>query len=1017
MMLEYRVISPVLVGRSRPVSAARELLERAAGGAGGVLLVTGEAGVGKSRLLRATADDARSAGFVTLQGACFEADRAIPYAPLLDLVRSFASSASAAVAAHCFTHAGPELVTLFPELRSILVDAEPLIALDPEQDRRRLFFAIGRAIESVSKSQPVLIVFEDVHWSDEATLDLIVHLARAIVAQPVVLAISHRTDEVGTALAHALTELDRTRLALELPLGRLSPSEVATMLAAVFGEAEGIDEHFVDTLHGYTEGNPFFVEEVLKGLIATGTLERTTDRWTARPLTTVQVPRTATDAVRRRLSGLSNAARQTATLAAVAGRRFDFTLLRALSGLDESTLLAHVKELVAAQLVEEETTERFAFRHALTREAIYAELLTRERAATHRRVAEALERQHEGALTPHLSALAYHCFEGGDWARARRFAAAAATHALALHAPREALAQVQRALTAAEREAAGEGDGPDTDLLMSRGRALETLGDFVGAEADFSAVLARARSAGERRLEWRALHALGMLWAAWDQDRAGHYRREALSLSREIGDPALVAHSLNRVGNWHSNVERTVPALSHHAEALTLFEGLRDARGVAETVDLIAMTHHVAGDGLVATEYYERAIDLFTELGDRRGLAQALALLVHAGPSFHYSATAFGSSSLIDGLLASERPVRLAQEIGWRAGEAFCRFLLADAFGWRGVYDRALKLGQSSLAIAQEIDNVQWQCGASNALGAIHLDLLALREARRHFESGYALARRIASPTWTRWTGARLGVALAQLGEPRAALELLDAAATFGVTDGRRDRDGQMLTLGERRLRVARAEVLLAAGDAAGALEVVNERLGAEQSGRSAGGPRVPRLRLIRARALTELDQLDAAEEALCAAREDAALTGGLGILWRAHAMLGHLHRRRRRRSESAEAFATARGLVEQLSITIPDQALRATFLREAAALVPAERPPSRQQAAKAAYAGLTRREREVAQLVATGKSNRGIARALGIGERTVEDHVANALAKLDFSSRAQLAAWAVQRGLEKPQG
>ncbi|MFP5354303.1 MAG: ATP-binding protein, partial [Gemmatimonadota bacterium] len=591
MLVEQSVVCPVLIGRAAPLTAAHHTLERARAAHGSTLLVSGEAGIGKSRLVRAAVERGRDLGFVTLQGACFEADRAQPYAPVLDMVRALSATTSPALAAHYFAPASAELVALFPELRSLFPDTPAREAVDPEEDRRRLFHALAEAVHAIGKVQPLLMVFEDVHWSDEATLDLVLHLGRRISAQPVALILTFRSDEVGARLARLLADLDRARCASELFLRPLGAADVSAMLQAIFGQQAALGPAFVDGLHALTEGNPFFVEEVLKALVLAGDLVHADGAWRARPLEQVRVPRTATEAVGRRLAGLSEAARRVASVAAVAGRRFDFGLLQALTQHDEGALLALVKELVEAQLVVEESAEVFAFRHALTRESIRTQLLGRERVALHRAIAAVLEQAADGGAHDVDDALAYHAFEAGAWETARRAALRAAAHAVALSAPREALQHYERAVAAT----LNAGQRPDPSLLVARGRAHETVGAFPQANDDFTAALDAARAAGDRRGEWAALHALGMLWAARDYQRAGRYRREALEVARAIGDPALVAHSLNRVGNWYVNREDPHSGIPHHDEALAIFERAGDQRGVAETVDLLAMAHHIAG--------------------------------------------------------------------------------------------------------------------------------------------------------------------------------------------------------------------------------------------------------------------------------------------------------------------------------------------------------------------------------------------------------------------------------------
>jgi DNA-binding CsgD family transcriptional regulator len=990
MLVEQIVVCPVLVGRDAPLSAGFHALDRARAAHGGALLVSGEAGIGKSRFVRAMLERGRSLGFLTLQGACFEADRAHPYGPILDLVRGLAATNSPALVEHYFAPAGVELVTLFPELRTIFSDTTARQTLDPEEDRRRLFHSFTEAIHTLGKVQPVLLVIEDVHWSDDATLDLMLHLARRISADPISVILTFRSDEVGTRLGRLLADFDRARCASEVSLNPLGVHDVSTMLQSIFGAQVAFGSTFVNTLHGLTEGNPFFIEEMLKGMMVAGDLARTDGAWRARPLDNVHVPRTATEAVGRRLAGLSGEARKVASIAAVAGRRFDFGLLQALTTHGEAELLSLVKELVDAQLVIEESADRFAFRHALTREAIRARLLARERVALHRAIATALEQDHAHRPQDDTDdALAYHTFEAGVWDAARRYALRAAARALTLSAPREALQHFERAVTATENA----GLPADASLLIGRGQVNETLGAFGLANDDFTAALAAARATDDRRTEWMALHALGMLWAARDYDRAGHYRQDALEVARAIGDPVLLARSLNRVGNWFANREEPHSGIPHHNEALAIFEQVADARGVAETVDLLAMAHHVAGAQAVATTMYERSVELFSTLDDRRGLANALAVLAVCGPSHHASPGPVGTSIHSAALLRDERAIGLAVDIGWRAGEAFARYLLADCLAWRGEYRRALQLARESLAITQEIEHLQWECGTRRVLGVIALDLGASGEAIAQFSAAHDIARRLGSATWTRWTGASLAIALARAGQSDQATAVLDAVDhTLPQSTAR----GELRTLGERFMGMARAEIALATGNPAEALDIIGE---AESNG-------APRVGLMRAEALVLLERWDEAAKTLDSARTEVVRQGARALLWRIEATCGAVHLGQRHRLDARRSFDAARSAAEEIMSEL-EPAFEASFRSSVDRLAPP--PPERTagQAARDAHGGLTRRERDTAALVAQGKSNRAIARQLGIGERTVEGYVASVLAKLGFTSRAQIAVWA----------
>ncbi len=994
MPTEQTVICPVLIGRAAPLATIGHTLDRARDAQGTTLLVSSEAGVGKSRLVRAMAERARAAGFVTLQGACFETDRAQPYAPVLDLVRVLATTTSPALVAHYFAPAGTELVTLFPELRSIF-HQEARAEVDPQEDRRRLFHSLGEAVRLLGQAQPLLMVIEDVHWSDDATLDLLLHLARSIRPQRIALVLTFRSDEIGTRLARLLADLDRARCAVEVSLRSLDLAEVEAMVAAIFGSETAFEPSFVASLHGLTEGNPFFVEEVLKALVVGGDLARVDGAWRARPLEHVRVPRTATEAVGRRLAGLTEGAREVASVAAVAGRRFDFELLHALTTHGEAELLSLVKELVEAQLVVEESANRFAFRHALTREAIRARLLTRERVALHRAIATALEQQYAGKIQDAEDALAYHTFEAGEWEHAKRYALAAAAHALTLGAAREALQQFERAATATGKL----GERPDPPLLLARGRAYETLGAFANANDDFLTALDAARAAADRRVEWMALHALGMLWAARDYERAGSYRHSALEVARAVGDPTLIAQSLNRVGNWYINREDPHSGIPYHDEALAMFENARDRRGVAETVDLLAMANHLAGAQGTAVPLYERAVALFTGIDDRRGLANALSVLVACGPSHHASAGPVCTSVHTPDLLTSERAIRLATDIGWRAGEAFSRYLLADCLAWRGDFERALRRARESLAIAVEIEHLQWQCGARRVLGLIALDLHALPDALAHLESAYDIALRLASATWTRWTAAPLAIAQARAGRPDRGAAVLDEVQRIVRGSPAIASGGESVprTLGERYLAIARAEVALAAGAPNEALAALSEQDAAQ----------TPRAALLRARAASALERWDDAATWLGVALVEVRAQKARPLVWRIAAAEGAIQLAQRQRLAARHSFDVARSEAAGLVESLDEPALVAAFRSYVDQVAPPPSARTATQTAKAAHGGLTRRERDTAALVAKGKSNRAIARTLGIGERTVEGYVAAALSKLGFASRSQLAVWA----------
>src|SRR2546426_4451156 len=451
------VICPVVIGRVQEVAHLRMLVDRAQSGEGQVALVCGEAGIGKSRLVAEVKTEAVSRDFLLMQGSCFPTDHAIPYAPLLDLLRSHFSSHSSALTAPEARPAAQAFLPLLPDLGHVLAGGPPpstLALLDPEQEKRRRFETLAQFLTGLTRGRPVLCVLEDLHWSDDTSLEFLHYLARRCAAHRLLPLLIYRSDEVRSSLRHFLAQLDRERLAQEILLARLTQDEVEAMLQAIFSLPSlprSTRVELADPLYTLTEGNPFFVEEILKSLMASGEIFYANGTFQRIELRELHIPRSVQDAVQQRTDQLSESARRVVILAAVAGRRFDFALLQALTKHDEDHLLQLFKELMAAQLVVEESAEQFAFRHALTQQAVYADLLVRERRALHRRVAETIERLYAATLEAHLPDLAYHFSEAGVFEKALLYAQRAGERAQRLFAPRAAIEQFTRAADAAQR--------------------------------------------------------------------------------------------------------------------------------------------------------------------------------------------------------------------------------------------------------------------------------------------------------------------------------------------------------------------------------------------------------------------------------------------------------------------------------------------------------------------------------------------------------------------------------------
>ncbi len=514
------LVCPVLIGRASYLEALLHLMEQACAGSGQTVLIAGEAGIGKSRLIteatrRMTMPQAQVPfpAVLILQGRCFEPDTALPYAPLLDALRNFLTSCAPDEIAHAFDPATAELIKLLPELATLVPASTSRPVLEPEQEKHRLFQSLTLFFAHLAATGPLLLILEDVHWSDEASLEFLLYLARRIASHPILLLLTYRSEQVQGGLARFLIGVDRERLATELTLSLLNNSDVAAMIGTIFGLPHAVPANVLEMIVPLAEGNPFFLEEILKALLTAGEIEVQDGTLELKPLEDagdqrLHLPRSVQLAVQQRLDHLSPDARHLLDLASVAGRRFDFGLLQALTEHNETELVHLVKQLILAQLVVEESPDVFAFRHALTQQAVYTDLLARERKALHRLIAQTMEHLYADAPEGHLGDLAYHFYAAGAWAKVLEYAQRAGEQAQSLYAPRAAIEHLTHALEAARHLSLI----PSSSLFRARGQAYETLGEFEEARVDYEQAFDAGGLAHDSLAEWQSLFDLGFLW-------------------------------------------------------------------------------------------------------------------------------------------------------------------------------------------------------------------------------------------------------------------------------------------------------------------------------------------------------------------------------------------------------------------------------------------------------------------------------------------------------------------------
>ena len=978
-----KYLTPEIVGRNDELTLLHKTLAEVQDGAGNCVLISGEAGIGKSRLMREIKELSGKIGFTTMTGRCFEQDISLPYAPLIDMLRSFLVMDPALKMSRFPETLAEKIANFLPEIKIEMQSNKPGGLSNPEEEKRKLFETLANFIVIGSEKKPVIITIEDIHWSDASSLEFLLFLVRRIALYPVMLLLSYRPDESNDILNVFLSGLDREPVVQSVKLKPFSLNEVEQMLKVIISQTDPLSVEFLTVVYNLTDGNPFFTEEIFTSLISSGDIYHTKEGWRRKNLSQINIPDNIQRLIEWRIKPLSLPAIHLLELAAVSGRSFDLTVLKSLTGKSDVELLDMIKELMKAHLVVEENADQFAFRHALTREALYSRLLGKERQILHGEMAVAIENIYSDTIELHVEALSYHYFEAADWKKAYEYAQRAGEKAIAKNAPHAAIDHLTRAISAGERINTSNGL---TSLYRLRGMAYDTLGIFEKARQDFESALNAGKAEQNDHDVWQSYLDLSLLWASRDYKMTGLYCQKALDLANSMDDQATISHSLNQLGNWLMNDGKPFEAIQYHLEAKEIFEKLNDQSGIATTLDLLAMTSNMCGDVEGTLAYYGQAIPILRAMNDRQTLSSCLA---------NMSLYTLNQDD-------AEEAVQLAQNIDWRSGEAYGLVSFSWTLFNACLYDKALEIGAQSLKIARSIEHPQWIASSLIFSGLYYLELLELDKAQKSLEEGLTLAKEVGSSFFI-WMGSgNLASVYIKKGQLEKAEALISEAPRNWIPP-------------LYRVRLAEIELALALGDGSGMLTFLEDiKKYLIQPDKAIGVIPLalgPAMNLL-SEALVLEKRFDEAEQELREVEKLYIKHGITNGLWKIFLTLGKVYQVTEQAVKPEEALNHCREQIEIQSAAIEDATLRENFLAKATVLIPTTRPLTALQTAAQTYGHLTRRERQIAAALTQGLSNQEIADKFVISIKTVEAHVSHILSKLGFSTRTQVAAWAVEKGL-----
>ncbi|MBI2204321.1 MAG: AAA family ATPase [Candidatus Rokubacteria bacterium] len=641
------VIETPMVGRERQRDRLRRTFDEIEGNAGRVVVLLGEAGIGKTTLVGSLAEDARARGAHVMVGRCHESERILPFGPWVDAFR-----AGHVVSDHEVLNDLPpvwraELARLLPDVGTPELPA-------PTDDPLRLFESIGRVLELVAARRSLVVIIEDLHWADEMSQRLLAFLARRLEVHAVMLVATARDEEVAGApvLRQIIEELDREPRCVQLMLPPLSRAETTALVHALARAGTAVMPERDERVWAVSGGNPFMVVETVRAL----------DEGSVAPSGAgILLPERVRRMVAPRLERLSIPGRTVVDVAAALGRGFDFALVERASGLDESAASEGLEELVRHRVLHG-VDDGFDFTHDRIREVAYGRLLPPRRKLLHAAIVDAIEQLHARPSRDQVDALAHHALLSEAWPKAVDYLERAATQASNVSAYRQAVTQLERALV-----------------------ALTKLGD--------------SRAIVERTCDLR-LRARGVAFPLGDFPTMLAHGREAERLAEALGDEPRRAQAALQMANYYFFIGDLGTCIESGERALTSAVALANGSLQVTARYYLGVAHHAQGD-------YRRAADRFgtniSALGDD-------VATTPAGHPASYNRVHLGRclaelGDFSEAIASGDDAVRIAVQHGHPLSQAIAHSLCGFPYLRKGDLANAIVLLERAAALCEDGKN------------------------------------------------------------------------------------------------------------------------------------------------------------------------------------------------------------------------------------------------------------------------------------------------------------------------
>jgi predicted ATPase/tRNA A-37 threonylcarbamoyl transferase component Bud32 len=729
-----------LIDRGEEMNLLREAVDEAVRGEGGVVFLYGEAGIGKTRLTRELGAYARLRGMQVLYGRCpalFRMDGVPPYVLWSEVIKDYLQSCSPEQLYRVIGFYPGELSKLVPEIKQRLGAVPESLPISPEHGRDRLFEAVSQFVTNISKEAPLLVILDDLQWTDQTSLLLLHYLARGVYRTPLLLLGAYRDTDIDEKhpLSPVLTELNRERLLQSAQLKRMSFDDTLEMVNRIL-EQDDLPREFSELVYEKTRGNPFFAEEVIKSLKEEEVIYHEDNKWKIKDVSKIEFPKTVKSVIKARATRLDDECQNVLTLASFVGNDFSFEALCGVTDFEENKLLEIMEKMLKTGLVKERVIrgeDVYCFADVIVRDVVHEEVSHLRHKRLHGAVGCALEKVYAKKIDEHLGELALHFLEGGDTEKSLGYFLKAGEKAMKIYANTEAISYFQSALRLLEEK---EGE------YREKARVLEVLGDLRKLVGEYDLCMKRWN---EALLLWKQLD---------EKEKATRlHRKMAVTLWRDIGNIEQAQENFEKalriLEAEPENVELAAlyaarASMSYFTEdvaktrswaekALELAKKLNAFEVIASSYIDLGLVFGATGDTKKAVECMEKALKIALDNG----------YLEIAGRAYNNLATQLSAEENERILECFEKGLELAKKAGNIEGIGWFGAQLAGMYFGMGNSDKALTLIEEADALNKKTGNLFNLCNSTSILGAFYHALGEWTKGEQYLKESLSIALKI----------------------------------------------------------------------------------------------------------------------------------------------------------------------------------------------------------------------------------------------------------------------------------